>query len=165
MNLPTASAPLFSLPRSTAGQQSVDTGPWPGSAGRESTDTDFLDLYQQLRAHGGMLPLEQVRCLTYVSHPGFTLSEYVLRGDLLTISWRRLVWAPVFQFRGPLWSPCPRAVAVIQELRRVMTPIESLRWLVWRSAALNGESPLDLLQEQPGEVLSAARALRFYNCG
>ncbi len=132
---------------------------------RECTDSEFLDLLALYRPYGSLLPLEQVRCLTYVSHPGYTLSEHVLRGDVLTVLWRRNQWVPVFQFLSPRWAPCTRVMAVIRELKAVMSPIDIAYWFCKPCPAISDVTPLQLLEDKPEEALALARALRHFELG
>jgi hypothetical protein len=132
-------------------------GPWEG----ESSDGSFLRLTEELRAHGGILPLEELRALCHVGNPGFGLAESIMRGDVFTLMWRRQIWVPCFQFIGTNWTPCKRVFSITAEVRPAIQGEDLALWFIEPSPWLRGETPLSLVHSETERVRQAARIDRF----
>lgn len=134
---------------------------WQG----DCNDRQFMDLMRDFRSCGGMLPVEEVRALTYVCSPGSSFSQLLLQNMLFFIVWRRQHWMPCFQFSTTTWLPCASVSAMIQELRPRMGGSELAIWFTRKDALLAGRSPVECLHTNYEEVRNFARQAPFTPLG
>lgn len=134
---------------------------WEG----DCNDAQFMELMQELRSHGGLLPVQEVRALSYVCSPGSNVSQYLMQNMLFFIIWRRQHWMPCFQFSSSTWQPCPAVSSLIQELRPVMGGTDLAMWFTHKERSLNGQRPLELVHSDFERVRHFARQVRFSIAG
>jgi hypothetical protein len=124
-------------------------------------DTRFLQLLADLRPYGGMLPIEDVRSIGFVSHTSVSLGEALIRRDLFALTWRHRMWLPMFQFRMPGWQLSATASEVAGLLHPVLQGFELAEWFVMPSAWLDQRRPVELIDTETAKVRHAAQADRF----
>lgn len=93
------------------------------------------------------------------------VARWIVDRNVLSISGFGGIWLPAFQLHPVSWTPRAELAPVLATLP---LPTESWRWTDWFAEAnelLNGRRPADLLACAPGEVLQAARQLRFVCMG
>lgn len=130
---------------------------WEG----DCNDEQFLELMRELRSHGGLLPVEQVRAVSYVCNPGSSISQYLMQNQLFFIIWRRQHWMPCFQFSSATWQPCPAVSVLVQELRPLMGGADLAMWFTHREPALGGRSPIELIHSNFERAHQFARQTHF----
>lgn len=131
----------------------------------ECNDTQFLNLMRELRSYGGMLPVEEVRAVSYVCNPGSNFSQLFLQNMLFFIVWRRQHWMPCFQLCSLTWLPCSSVSMLIQELRPRVGGTELAMWFTQKDTFLGGGSPVELLRSNFEQVRSFARQTPFTPLG
>jgi hypothetical protein len=134
---------------------------WEG----DCNDLQFLELMQELRGHGGMLPVEEVLAVSYVCSPGSSISQHLMQNMLFFVIWRRQHWMPCFQFSSSTWQPCPVISLLVQELRPAMGGADLAMWFTHKDRVLGGHSPLDLIHSDFERVRQFARQARFSYSG
>jgi hypothetical protein len=120
-------------------------------------DQRFLTLLTALRPHGGMLPEDDVRRISFVSQPSFMLGEALIRRDIYALNWRHQRWIPMFQFHMPGLRINTTAAEVVAELSPYLEGFELTEWFTALHPRLDHQSPLELLDAAPTRVRSAAR--------
>jgi hypothetical protein len=115
---------------------------WEG----DCSDETFLSLMRDLRAHGGIIPVEDIRVITSVFDHGGNITQLLSQNMLFFIIWRRQHWMPCFQFNPETWLPCPAVASIVQVLRPAMGGAELAIWFKSKALFLRGKSPLELLQ-------------------
>ncbi len=133
--------------------------------GDDLQDQRFLKLMTALRPHGGMLPDDDVRSISFVSRPGFGLGEALIRRDLYALSWRHQRWIPMFQFHLPDLHINGAVSDVVAELFPHLQGFELTEWFTTVHPWLDHRRPLDLIDVAPALVKHAARADRFLLAG
>ncbi len=131
----------------------------------DSQDDRFLQLLAGLRPHGGMLPIEDVRSIGFVSHAGLSLGESLIRRDLFALTWRHRMWLPMFQFRMPGWKPSAGVAEIAGLLHPVLQGFELAEWFITPSPWLNDRCPVELVDTDTAQVRHAAQADRFLLAG
>jgi hypothetical protein len=140
---------------------------FPGAfpAGIDWQDNRFLQLMADLRTYGGMLPIEDVRSIGFVSHAGLSLGESLMRHDLFALTWRHRQWLPMFQFRMPGWELSTNVSDIACLMHPVLQGFELTEWFITPSGWLDDQCPLELIDTNPSQVRHAARADRFLLAG
>lgn len=142
--------PLRVQPQALLGSQS----------GVDWKDRRFLKLISDLRLHGGMLPIEEVRSIRYVSNPEMLLREELVRREFFALKWRLRLWVPIFQFHLPGWEISRNAAKVAGLLHPFLQGFELAEWFTTANPWLEDNSPVKLLETQTENVLKAAMADR-----
>ena len=109
----------------------------------ECSDQQFLELMRDLRSRGGMLPIEEVRAVSYVCNPGSSVSKLLMENMVFSVLWRRQHWIPCFQFSPLTWLPVPAVSSLVQKLKPSMGGVELAMWFKTTDPFLNGKSPLE----------------------
>ncbi|WP_326540392.1 hypothetical protein [Pseudorhodoferax sp.] len=93
------------------------------------------------------------------------VARWIVDSSVLSIAGVGGIWLPAFQLHPVFWTPRTELAPVLATLP---PPTDSWRWTDWFAEAnelLQGRRPADLLACAPGEVLQAARQLRFVCLG
>jgi hypothetical protein len=133
--------------------------------GSDQQDQRFLKLLAALRQHGGMLPDDDVRRISFVSRPNFALGEALIRGDLYALNWRHQRWIPMFQFLMPGLRINATVSEVTAELSPRLQGFELTEWFTSTHPWLDHQSPLDIIDASPALVRNAARVDRILLAG
>jgi hypothetical protein len=110
---------------------------------QECADQQFLELMRDLRSRGGMLPIEEVRAVSYVCNPGSSVSKLLMENMVFSVMWRRQHWIPCFQFSSLTWLPIVAVSSLVQKLKPSMRGVELAMWFITTDPFLNGKSPLE----------------------
>lgn len=129
--------------------------------GDAQQDQRFLKLLAALRAHGGMLPDDEVRSIGFVSRSGVCLGEALIRRDLYALNWRHQRWVPMFQFHLPGMQINSAVSDVVSEMFQVLQGFELTEWFTEPNPWLDHRRPLDLIETASSLVKNAARADRY----
>lgn len=114
---------------------------WEG----DCNDDQFLELLRDLRSHGGLLPVEEIRAVSNVCNPGSSICQYLMQNMLFFVIWRRQHWMPCFQFSSSTWAPCPSVSILVKVLRPHMGGSDLAMWFIHKEQALGGHSPIELV--------------------
>ena len=89
------------------------------------------------------------------------LAALIVGGQAFSFDWHNTFWVPMFQFSPlyPAWGAGARQV--LAELAPLLDGWQLAVWFVRGNTWLDGQRPLDLLADQPGRVLAAARTDRY----
>jgi hypothetical protein len=124
-------------------------------------DRRFLEIFNRLKAYGGMLSAEELQCLHRAGQTEFSLGQALLRREVMALKWRHRLWLPLFQFRSPTWEPLPLLSDVLTELVPVFQGFELIEWFLTPSPWLCDQRPIQALEVMPKLVHQVAQADRF----
>ena len=140
----------------------------PASAVLHDPDADtFASATAAYECSGGLLAADTV-AMTLDRRQGQGISRvarWIVDRRVLSIAGFGGFWLPAFQLNPVTWTP---RVELAPVLATLPPPTETWCWTDWFAEAnelLHGRRPADLLACAPGEVLQAARQLRFVCMG
>lgn len=132
------------------------------SLGEAPTMDRFVALRGALRGSGGIAQgddlarlLEDHRLGDFVS-----LARLVAHHDVFGFEFRESFWIPMFQFDLRDLSLTRGAAPVVAQLAEVFNGWMLAEWFACPNPCLGNWRPVDVLEETPSEVLSAARVAR-----
>jgi hypothetical protein len=82
----------------------------------ECSDQQFLELMHDLRSHGGVLPIQELRAICHVCSPGISVSKLLMQNMSFSVLWRREHWMPCFQLSPVTWLAIPAISSLVQQL-------------------------------------------------
>ncbi len=136
-----------------------------GHAPAEGTMTDraFVSLFRAYRPHGGLARGDEVaERLHRMRGTGLgSLARRILARELICFEWHGELWLPLLQFDKSDMSLRPAIAQLAAELAGVFDAWELCCWLAAPNSSLDDRAPLDVLENDPGAVLQAARLDRF----
>jgi hypothetical protein len=141
----------------------VPTDPYPRRAlATERRDAEFAVLQDAYRASGGMARGESLaRRMSLVGTGGYIdLARRIVGGQLFSFQWHQDFWLPLFQFDPEHLLPREGPRRVLAELRGALDGWGVARWFVTPCPALEGRTPLALLDVDLPAVLAVAHAER-----
>ena len=125
----------------------------------------FAALGAALMRHGGFVPADQLCSLlrAHWDQPLSRMARWIVRREVVSVSWRAQIWLPMFQFERPSLDIRPAASEVIAALRQVYDDWELAEWFVRPHDQLARRVPAVELSCDPAAVKDAARRDRFVN--
>jgi hypothetical protein len=130
----------------------------------DDRDTDFLALLKAFRRSGGLATGDEIAA-RQASGGVLQLARWIHGREVLNFGWRGRIWLPVFQFERIGLVLCDAPSRAVGELAPVLDGWELANWFTAPHAALDDRSPLDMLPDDPGRVIDAARSSRFLHRG
>ncbi len=118
----------------------------------------FHRMRRQLRGHGGLLRVAQVRRLLGPAH---ALEAVVAEGVVLDFHWMGDHWMPGFQFDAARGALRTELLQVYAELPGSYDAWDTVHWFAAPNAFLRGDAPVTKLDGDHAAVLAAARAEHF----
>jgi len=85
------------------------------------------------------------------------LGKLIETRAVFAFEWRGNIWLPMFQFKQPEMYVKPQSREVLAELAGVFDGWSLAGWYLQRNSWLDNRRPIDLLDQHPSAVLSAAR--------
>jgi len=147
-------APLATAPATTAARSAGASTP---------SDRAVADVLSAFRRHGGLARGDDIADRLRQLH-GTNLSALARRivaRELICFEWHGELWLPLLQFDWVDMSLQPAMKQVAAELAGVFDAWEVCCWLATPNSSLDDRAPLDVLENDPGAVLQAAREDRF----
>jgi len=134
---------------------------------RVPSDRDFVAMRAGYRATGGIARGDDLARLLEDMQRGdvSTLARLIASGEVFGFDWHGSFWVPMFQFELRDLSVKPSVRQVQTELAQVFDGWTMAVWFAQRNSWLDEQRPVDLLDNQLGAVLHAARADRFIASG
>jgi Protein of unknown function (DUF2384) len=127
------------------------------------TDRAFVGLLNAYRSSGGVAPAEEL--LASFRHRGgpdvATLARWIVARQVIGFAWQARTWLPLFQFDLRGMAPRGELGQVFAELNAVCDECELASWFAMPNPALDGRSPVQVLQADFLAVVRAARIARF----
>jgi hypothetical protein len=143
---------------------------WPRERALQATwdnvqERRFAALGAALARNGGFVPADQLCChlRMHWDQPLSRMARWIVRREVVSVSWRAQIWLPMFQFERPSLDIRPAASEVIAALRQVYDDWELAEWFVRPHDLLARRVPAAELACDPGAVKEAARLDRFVN--
>jgi hypothetical protein len=129
-------------------------------------DPQFIALQEAYRSRGGLVSGESLaRRMSAAGTGGYVdLARRIVGGQVFSFQWHQDFWLPLFQFHPEDFTPLEAPRRVTRLLRDVLDGWAVARWYVTPSQALDGRSPLALLDADLPAVLAAAQAQRQARC-
>jgi hypothetical protein len=137
----------------------------PGA--RIPNDRAFLAVAASFRRHGGLVGGDEIAERLRRLHGAAlsSLARRIVAREVICFEWHGERWLPLLQFDLTDMSLRPVLVRVSAELAEVFDGWELCRWLATPNSSLGHRTPLDVLDDDEGAVLRAARLARFVACG
>lgn len=125
-------------------------------------DPQFITLQEAYRSRGGLVSGESLaRRMSTAGTGGYVdLARCIVSGHVFSFQWQHDFWLPLFQFHPEDLVPLDAPRRVTRLLREVLDGWAMARWYVTPAQALDGRSPLALLDADLPAVLAAAQAER-----
>jgi len=145
--------------------QPAEPAPVDGNVGPSDAPSSagFTALLAAFRATGGTARGDDVARLledhglaTFVG-----LARLIAASEVFGFQWRATLWIPMFQFDMRDLSVRPSAGLVLAELGHGLDDWARAAWFARPNAWLQNRPPVDLIETQLDQVLSAARTDRF----
>jgi hypothetical protein len=123
-------------------------------------DRQFVALQGAYRHCGGLTRGESLAQRMGAAGRGgyLELAARIVAGQVFSFRWHQDFWLPLFQFHPERFEPLEAPRRVTAELRGVMDGWAVASWYVTPLLALDGETPLAVLDIDLPAVLTAARA-------
>ena len=131
------------------------------------TDRAFVGLLKAFRRHGGLARGDEVAARLRRLHGTDlgSLARRIVARELICFEWQGELWLPLLQFDPLDMSLQPALAQVAAELAAAFDAWELCCWLAAPNSSLDDRAPLDVLEDDAGAVLQAARMDRFVVCG
>ncbi len=97
---------------------------------------------------------------TRSSQPISALARWIVDRRIVSFTWRSRLLLPVFQFEPASMRPRPCVLDAVAELSPWLDDWELAMWFVEPNAWLRGRAPVDVIDDDPVELVQAARADR-----
>ena len=143
---------------------------WPHERALQATwdivqERRFAALGAALVRHGGLVPADRLCGLlrAHWDQPLSRIARWVVRREVVSVSWRTQVWLPMFQFERPSLDVRPAVSEAVAALRQVYDDWELAEWFVRPHDLLARRVPAVEVACDPGAVKEAARRDRFVN--
>lgn len=129
-------------------------------------DLEFITLQEAYRSRGGLVSGESLaRRMSDAGKVGYVdLARRIVGGQVFSFQWHHDFWLPLFQFHPEDLVPLEAPRRVTRLLRDVLDGWAVAHWYVTPAQALDGRSPLALLDADLPAVLAAAQAERQARC-
>lgn len=114
-------------------------------------------------ATGGMMSADalSILLLVHTDQPISRLARWIVDRQIVTFESASQRWIPMFQFDLRDMRVLHSVQRSILELRDVLDDSELTEWFATPNTWLTGGTPANLVKEQGGAVIEAARADRF----
>ena len=147
-------APLAKAPATRAARTAGASTP---------SDHAFVGLVTAFRRYGGLARGDEIadRLLQLHGTNLSSLARRIVARELICFEWHGELWLPLLQFDWVDMSLQPAMKQVAAELAGVFDAWEVCCWLATPNSSLDDRTPLDVLENDPGAVLQAAREDRF----
>jgi hypothetical protein len=154
--------------------------PWsPAPGPTTATDAEFRELCQGFQRSGGLVSADQLVGLMHggggqslalpnpqpISQPISMVARWIVRREIVSLSWRSQTLLPLFQFGDGRACLRPGLAAVMTELTDVFDDLELALWFARSNSSLDGAAPADRLATHAADVWQAARTDRFIATG
>jgi hypothetical protein len=125
-------------------------------------DVQFVALQHAYRGRGGLTRGDSLAHRMSVAGVGsyLDLARRIVGGQLFSFQWHKDFWLPLFQFHPERLEPLEAPRRVLAELRGALDGWAVASWYVTPSLALDGETPLAVLDVDLPAVLAVAHAER-----
>jgi len=136
----------------------------PTCAGRKHCGTAVFDVF---RATGGIVSADMMVALlrARVDQPLSLVARWITRREVLSVPVCGRHCMPLFQFEPESLAIRQSVSDAIGELRDVFDPGELLNWFATPHDWLSGRCPADFVQNDPSDLIHAARVDRFVATG
>jgi hypothetical protein len=130
---------------------------------RRIEDRQFLEMNQAYGPHGGFASGNEVarRMRRHCHQPMSVLARWIVRRELVNLTWRSQVLVPMFQFNTGDMCVHPVVRDALAELAGVFDDWEIAAWFAQPNVWLGNERPVDLVNVDNEALLRAARTDRF----
>jgi hypothetical protein len=135
------------------------------AGGQRSAATDSAErsMEREYVSRGGLARGDELLALvrTRCDQPISRVARWIVGREAIQYRSGTEAAFPLFQFELSDMSIRPAVAGVIAELSPALDDIELAEWFVRPNATLAGAMPADVIDDDPGAVIAAARADRF----
>ncbi len=129
---------------------------------RRAVERQFAAIESAYAHQGGLATGDTVAEMlrTRSSQPVSVLARWIVDRRIVSFMWKSRLLIPLFQFDPVSMRPHSCVFDAVAELSPVLDDRELAMWFVEANAWLDGRPPIDIVDDDPAELVQAARADR-----
>ena len=127
---------------------------------QRTVERQFAAMESVYVRQGGLATGDAVARLLRGPQPLSTLARWIVDRRIVSFSWQSRILVPLFQFEPTTLQPRPGVLDAVAELSPVLDDWALAAWFAEPNAWLGNRRPIDVVVDDPAEVLEAARADR-----
>ncbi len=129
---------------------------------QRAIERQFVAIERAYAHQGGLATGDAVAEMlrTRSSQPLSALARWIVDRRIVSFTWQPRLLIPLFQFEPVNMRPRPCVLDAVAELSPFLDDWELALWFVEANAWLDGRPPIDVIDDDPAELLQAARADR-----
>lgn len=136
--------------------------PTVASLRQSAIERQFVAIESAYAHHGGLATGDAVAEMlrTRSSQTISALARWIVDRRIVSFNWQSRLLIPLFQFDPVTMRPRPCVIDAVAELSPFLDDWALASWFVESNAWLDDCSPLDVIDDDPHQVIQAARADR-----